>query len=91
MGTRGRLPELPQESERIPPTRGDRSTPEIKREIPPPILVHRTTIPDDKAEVAIGHDDKLRKPVAKLGRYAGQGASVESFLAKFEIHTKYFK
>jgi len=35
-------------------------------------------------------DDKPRKPAAKLESYAGQGASLESFLAKFESHAKYF-
>jgi len=48
-------------------------------------------MPDDKSEVATGHDNKQRKPANKLESYTGQGASVESFLAKFENHAKYFK
>jgi len=76
---RRRLPELPRKSDRGPPRGGDGSTPEIKREIPTPTPAHRTTIPADKAEVAIGHDDKQRKPAAKLESYVGQRASVESF------------
>jgi len=85
---RRRLPELPRESL---PLRGDRSTPEPKGEIPTPTPAHQTKTPDNKAEAPTGHDDKQRKPAAKLESYAGQGASVESFLAKFESHAKYFK
>jgi len=36
-------------------------------------------------------ETKKRKPAAKLERYAGQGASVESFIAPFETHAKYFQ
>jgi len=36
-------------------------------------------------------EDKPRKPAAKLESYAGRGASLESFLAKFESHAKYFR
>jgi len=37
------------------------------------------------------NDEKKRKPAATLERYAGQGASVESFIAQFETHAKYFQ
>jgi len=36
-------------------------------------------------------DEQKRKPAAKLERYAGQGASVESFITQFETHAKYFQ
>jgi len=35
-------------------------------------------------------DEKRRKPAAKLERYAGQGASLEFFIAQFETHANYF-
>jgi len=54
--------------------------------------VHRTKTLDGKtAGTATSHDNKPRKPATKLESYAGQEASVESFLAKFESHAKYFK
>jgi len=36
-------------------------------------------------------DDKPSLPAAKLESYAGQGASVESFLAKFKSHATYLR
>jgi len=37
-----------------------------------------------------GNSREQRMPAAKLETFAGQGASVESFLAKFESHAAYF-
>jgi len=74
------------------PKRTRRRLPELPRESGGAYhSAHRSKTPDDKAEVATGHDDKQRKPAAKLKKYVGQGASVESFLAKFESHAKYVK
>jgi len=35
-------------------------------------------------------EDTMAKTMAKLEAYAGQGASLEAFLAKFESHSRYF-
>jgi len=85
---RRRLPELPRESGEGPPRIDDRKTSEPKPDIPTPTPTRRTKTPDEASEDVTGHDDKPRKPAAKLESYAGQGASVESFLAKFESNAK---
>jgi len=36
-------------------------------------------------------DEQRKKPAAKLECYGEQGASVESFIAQFETHAKYFQ
>jgi len=48
--------------------------------------------PLEPAKEATGNNGKSRKPAAnRLKTYAGQGACVESFIAKFESHAKYYK
>jgi len=42
------------------------------------------------ADEPVVKEGKQRTPVAKLETFEGQGASVESFLAKFESHAAYF-
>jgi len=62
------------------------------RDIHLPTTARRAKTPDEPAEEAIGDNDKARKPAAnRLETYAGQGASVEFFIAKFESHAKYYK
>jgi len=83
---------LSRESGEGPSRTIDRKNPEPIRDIPTPTITRRTKTPDEPAEEATGNDDKPRKPTAKwLETFAGQGASVESFLAKFESHAKYYK
>jgi len=90
--TRRQLPDMHKASGGGLPPLADRSMPEPKHDIPTPTPAHRTKKTDgNKAETATSHDDKPRKPAAKLESCAGQGASVESFLAKFESHAKYFR
>jgi len=75
----------------IPPL-ADRITPEHKHDIPTPTQARRPKKLDGKkVNTATSHDDKPRKPAEKLESYAGQGASVEFFLAKFESHVTYFR
>jgi len=89
---RRRLPNLPRTSGRGLSLLADRSTPEPKQDIPMRTPAHRSKNSDGNKETATSHDDKPRKPAAKLESYAGQGASVESFLDKlFESHAKYFR
>jgi len=49
--------------------------------------------PTTGAEIGVPKvsDELRRKPAAKLERYGGQGASVESFIVQFETHAKYFQ
>jgi len=62
------------------------------RDVPVPPNAQPATTTDGSEEDATGDNDKLRKPAAnRLETYAGQGASVESFIAKFESHAKYYK
>jgi len=56
-----------------------------------PTVEHQPTTTIVETNDTTGNDDKKRKPAAKLERYAGQGASVESFIAQFESHAKYFQ
>jgi len=56
-----------------------------------PTAAHQPMMTTANTNDTIGNNDKKRKPAAKLERYAGQGASVESFIAQFESHAKYFQ
>jgi len=90
--TQRRPTELPRDSGEDPPRNIDRNTAGPVRDIPMPTPTRRTKTPDEPAEEATGNYDKPRKPAAnQLETYAGQGASVESFIAKFESHAKYYK
>jgi len=51
------------------------------------IVSEDESIPDIPAPVIVR---KQKTPMAKLEAYAGQGASLEAFLAKFETHSRYF-
>jgi len=69
----------------------DVSTIEPKQKMMTPTAVHQPTTTDVQTNDTTRNDDKKRKPAAKLKRYAGQGASVKSFIAQFESHAKYFQ
>jgi len=56
-----------------------------------PTAAHQPPTTDVRTNDTTGNNDKKRKPAAKLERYTGQGASVESFIAQFECHAKYFQ
>jgi len=64
---------------------------ESKREPTTPAAVQQ--LPTTAAEMSTpkNTDEQRKKLAAKLERYRGQGASVESFLAQFETHAKYFQ
>jgi len=64
---------------------------EPKRDSATPAAVQQ--LPTTGAEMNVHKitDEQRRKPAAKLERYGGQGASVESFIAQFETHAKYFQ
>jgi len=51
------------------------------------IVLEDEPIPDIPVPVVVR---KQKTPMAKLEAYAGQGASLEAFLAKFESHSRYF-
>jgi len=62
------------------------------RDIPLPPTARPATTTDGPEKEATGDNDRARKPAAnRLETYARQGASVESFIAKFESHAKYYK
>jgi len=62
------------------------------RGVPPPPTARPATTTDGSEEDTTSDNDKSRKPAAnRLETYAGQGASVESFIAKLESHAKYYK
>jgi len=66
---------------------------DYKFDIPKLTLQEHTPKPPDSnlAGKQPSQDEKRRKLAAKLESYAGQGASVELFLAKFESHATYFR
>jgi len=64
---------------------------EPKREPATPAAVQQPPTTGAETNVPNITDEQRRKPAAKLERYGGQGASVESFIAQFETHTKYFQ
>jgi len=78
------LPALPRDRAVSPSPPVDVSTLEPKREPMTPTAAHQSTTTNVKTNDTTGNDDKMRKPAAKLERYMGQGASVESFIAQFE-------
>jgi len=65
-------------------SRAARSTPTVtQRPIPPPAETREEqVIPEEQPD----NSRQRRMPAAKLETFAGQGASVEAFLAKFEGH-----
>jgi len=95
--TQRRSTEAVRECDEDPPCNIERADAGPVRDIPLPTTARRATTPDEPVEeatsiVAPGDNDKARKPAAnRLETYAGQGASVESFIAKFESHAKYYK
>jgi len=69
-----------------PPTpRATRSAPSATKRQTPQQAAEATL-----EEPVKGSNSRQRMPAAKLETFAGQGASVESFLAKFESHAAYF-
>jgi len=69
-----------------PPSPVDVGTLEPKREPTTPVAAQ--PLPTTGAEIT---EEKRRKSAANLEPYAGQGAFVESFIAQFETHAKYFQ
>jgi len=49
---------------------------------------HQPPTADVRTNDTTENDNKKRKPAAKLVHYAGQGASVESFIAQVKSHAK---
>jgi len=75
----------------LPPLRRQGAPQRLVRAVPPPLTPAATTADGSEEDTTDDHD-KSRKPAAnRLETYAGQGASVESFIAKFESHAKYYK
>jgi len=88
---RRRLPALPRDRGVSPLPPQDVSTVEPKRKTMMPTVAHQPTTANMTTNDTTGNDDTKQKPAAKLESYAGQGASLESFIAQFKSHAKYFK
>jgi len=58
-----------------------------------PVVRQLDIVPEDQSTPSVPVPVVVKKqktPMTKLETYAGQGASLEAFLAKFEGHSKYF-
>jgi len=76
-----------------PPPPMELGTLEPKREPAvwdPPAAVQQPPTTGTETNVPKVTDEQRRKPAAKLEQYGGQGASLESFIAQFRTHAKYF-